>query len=80
MDGLRVYFNPAGANTPVAQRVFYSRRADGPYYCWRYEKTLGKWLGSRVHLPDPTRRVLSVASWRSVPDGLQARLGEHYLE
>ena len=80
MNSLRVYFNPAGADTPTVQRVFYSRRADGPYYCWHYEKRLGKWLGSRVQLSDPSRRLLSLASWSSVPDGLQLRLGEHYLE
>jgi hypothetical protein len=80
MNSLRVYFNPAGTDTPSGQRVFYSRRADGPYYCWHYETRLGKWLGSRVQLSDPSRRLLSLASWRNVPDGLQLRLGEHYLE
>ena len=80
MNSLRVYFDPAGADTQGGQRVFYSRRADGPYYCWHYEKKLGKWLSSRVHVSDLTRRGLSIASWSSVPDGLQIRLGEHYLE
>jgi hypothetical protein len=80
MNRLRVYFNPAGTNTVGGQRVFYSRRADGPYYCWRYENKVGKWIVSRVSLSDPTRRVLSIASWGSVPDALQVRIGEHYME
>lgn len=80
MNSLRVYFNPAGTHAPGEQRVFYSRRADGPYYCWRYENKLGRWLVSRVRLPDPTRKVLSIASRRIVPDALQVKIDEHYLE
>jgi hypothetical protein len=80
MNRLRVYFNPAGANIIGGQRVFYSRRADGPYYCWHYEKNLGKWIVSRVHLPDTTRRVLSIAKRMIVPDALQLKIDEHYLE
>ncbi len=60
--------------------VFYSRRADGPYYCWRYEPECGRWTCSRVHLSDHTRRSLCLAVWKAVPDALQVRLGEHYLE
>ena len=80
MNGLRVYLNVGGVDTRNGQRVFYSRRADGPYYRWWYEEKLGQWRGSRVHASDFTPRALSMASWKVVPMELQARLDEHYLE
>ena len=80
MNTLRVYINPTGATTQSPHGVFYSRRADGPYYCWRYEEGLGRWLSSRVNLPDFTRRALCIASWKVVPAALQSKLDEHYLE
>jgi hypothetical protein len=80
MNGLRVYVNPTATNAPCRHVVFYSRRADGPYYRWCYEEQLGRWRVSRVYLPGLTLRVLSVASWKAVPVTLQARLNEHYLE
>ena len=79
MKELRVYVNPLSANAPEAGRAtFYSRRADGPFYRWLYES--GRWRASRVVLPKQVLRVLCVASWKAVPDTLQTRLGEHYLE
>lgn len=80
MRDLRVYTNPVGAQAPGGQAVFYSRRADGPYYRWRYEDAPGRWRFSRVCLPKWVRSVLCVASWNAVPAELQARIGEHYLE
>ena len=80
MNTLRVYINPAVATAQSTPEVFYSRRADGPYYCWRYEESLGRWRSSRVHLPDFTRRALCIASWKVVPAALQSKLDEHYLE
>ncbi|HEV2707512.1 MAG TPA: hypothetical protein VGV59_16465 [Pyrinomonadaceae bacterium] len=80
MNGLHVYFNSECPTTAGGRKVFYSRRNDGPYYCWRYQQELEKWLGSRVHLSELTRRSLSVASWASVPGALQATMDEHYLE
>lgn len=47
MNGLRVYIDQKKRGTWCA--VFYSRRAGGPYYRWRYEDLRGQWLGSRVH-------------------------------
>ena len=41
MDQLRVYFNPESAHPNGGQRVFYSRRASGPFYRWRFEDELG---------------------------------------
>ena len=80
MNTLRVYTNPSGQSAHNPHGVFYSRRADGPYYCWRYEEALGRWHSSRVHLPEFTRRALCIASWKIVPAALQSRLDEHYLE
>lgn len=80
MNGLRVYINPIAANTTCTQGVFYSRRADGPYYRWRYEETLEQWRGSRVHLSVLGHRALNIASWKDVPRALQSKLYEHYLE
>lgn len=75
MRDLHVYMAPASAGT-----TFYSRRADGPYYRWRYEEAAGRWRFSRVSLSKFTLRVLCAARWGAVPVELQALLGEHYLE
>jgi len=80
MNGLRVYINPSGADELSVPATFYSRRADGPYYCWFYADQVGRWQVGRVHLPDLTLRVLRVTSWRAVPPELQAKIIEHYLE
>jgi hypothetical protein len=80
MRELRVYVRRAGEGPPGGQAVFYSRRADGPLYRWRYEETSGRWRYSRVWLSKLALKVLSVESWSAVPSALRARLGEHYLE
>jgi len=79
MSGLRVYINPENTSSGE-QGTFYSRRADGPYYCWRYEAKQGQWCGSRVHPHDPVAKALCMARWKAVPAELQTRLGEHYME
>ncbi len=80
MNGLRVYIHPLGADVPGEYRVFYSRRADGPFYCWHYEEELGQWRCSRVHPAYLTLKELCVARWKAVPIELQVRLGEHYMD
>ena len=80
MNGLRVYINPSGMDEPGGHARFYSRRDDGPYYCWFYEERIGQWQVDRVQLPDLTLRVLRVTSWRAIPPELQAKISEHYLE
>jgi hypothetical protein len=80
MKELRVYVSPAAAGALGGQAVFYSRRADGPYYRWLYEERRGRWRFSRVHLSKLSLRVLCVANWNAVPAALQTRIGEHYLE
>jgi hypothetical protein len=47
MNGLRVYIDQKRRDTWCA--IFYTRRAGGPYYRWRYEELRGQWLGSRMH-------------------------------
>jgi DNA-directed RNA polymerase omega subunit len=78
MYGLRVYLNRT--NKPCSAVMFYSRRDDGPYYCWRYEEELERWCFSRVCLPRLTLRTLRLMTWRAVPVSLQAELYDHYLE
>lgn len=80
MNGLRVYINPSGADESGGHARFYSRRADGPYYCWLYGGRAGHWQVDRVHLPDLALRTLRVTSWKAVPPELQAKMIEHYLE
>lgn len=80
MNGLRVYTNSISADTLHANRVFYSRRGDGPFYLWRYEERFGQWRGSRVLSADFAPRELTMARWKVVPMTLQEKLGEHYLE
>lgn len=80
MNGLRIYINPVGMNTPCGQSVFYSRRADGPYYRWHYEERLGHWQFSRVHPSEVMLRAFCVANWQALPATLKTRLGEHYLD
>jgi hypothetical protein len=77
MRDLRVYVNPEEGGE---HRVFYSRRRDGPYYCWRYEEDLGRWRSSRVHLSKLPVRELCPAPWKALPTALQARLDEYYIE
>jgi hypothetical protein len=80
MNGLRVYIKPNIADPIGLQKVFYSRRGNGPYYRWLYEETLGQWRVSRVISTDFAPHSLSMASWKAVPAALQSKLGEHYLE
>lgn len=80
MNGLRVYIKTESRGLANGENVFYSRRGDGPIYCWRHEAALGHWRVARMHASDITARELSVASWKSVPEKLQAQLGEHYQD
>lgn len=80
MNGLRVYIKTESRGLTNGDNVFYSRRGDGPIYCWRYEAAISYWRVARMHSEDITARELCVASWKSVPEKLQARLGEHYQD
>lgn len=90
MSGLRVYVNSAstdlasgiGIDAPEIKvdTVFYSRRGNGPIYRWLYEKNRAHWRALRVNPMDFNSRTLSMASWKTVPETLQAQIGEHYLD
>lgn len=89
VSGLRIYVNPPSTNLPSGNaveedikvdRIFYSRRGNGPIYRWLYEKKLAHWRALRMPSMDFNSRKLCMASWKSVPATLQAQLGEHYLD
>jgi hypothetical protein len=86
MSGLRVFVNspiadPAsGMAKDESVSVFYSRRGNGPIYRWLYEEKLAHWRALRMHTSDFDTHKLSNASWKSVPETLQAQLGTHYLD
>ena len=80
VNGLRIYINGRAQETTGSDLVFYSRRADGPYYRWRYEERLKQWRGARVHASDFSPRELSMSNWKTVPSALQSRLIDHYQE
>ncbi|HSE20921.1 MAG TPA: hypothetical protein VLB68_04665 [Pyrinomonadaceae bacterium] len=81
MNGLRVYTEVKGFPDPYCvYPTFYSRRADGPYYRWRYEIESKRWLFSRIGSHDFASAALVQAPWYGVPDALKSSLSEHYLE
>lgn len=80
MKDLRVYVNPKAAGEGGKQRVFYSRRRDGPYYCWRYEEGLGAWCGSRMHHSDLQVKELCLTPWKALPTALQESIDAYYVE
>ena len=80
MNGVRVYVNATGPAATGRDIVFYSRRGGGPVYCWRYQGTLDRWRFARVNSSDMTFHELTAANWNTVPQQLQAQLGEHYIE
>lgn len=80
MKELRVYTNLTSEDSSCNQTMFYSRRADGPYYLWFFENGQRRWQFSRVHISSLNLKELCVANWQAVPIALQARLSEHYLD
>src|SRR5260370_34854115 len=80
VNGLRIYINESTPGATSGDRVFYSRRADGPYYRWRYEKQIEQWRGPPVHAADFSPRELSMSNSKTVPSALQSRLIDHYQE
>ena len=88
MSGLRIYINTpklsqpsdVAADTGPAGSVFYSRRGNGPIYRWLYEEKRSNWRALRMNTSDFDAHKLSNASWKTVPESLQAQLGAHYLD
>ncbi len=80
MKGLRIYFDPESTEIRTPDVTFYSRRAGGPYYRWRYEEIRGQWLASRINVLELPSKEFRVAPWKGVPESLKSTLNEHYLE
>ena len=88
MSGLRVFVDCATETSAVGidmvdtvtSRVFYSRRGNGPIYRWLYEESRAHWRPRRMNSSDFDPHKLSNASWKIVPETLQAQLGAHYLD
>ena len=64
----------------LGNEVFYSCRAGGPFYRWRYEEKAARWRFSRVQLSVRAMKTLHAANWKGTPPALQRRLNEHYFE
>jgi hypothetical protein len=80
MLNLRVYTNQVSPSAPIAERVFYCQRADGPHYrWWRDEKGLGQWRFTRIHPAEWSPKVLFHLNEKDMPATLQERLAEHYM-
>jgi hypothetical protein len=75
-----MYVPAPGGTSPGSGHVFYSRRGNGPYYCWLFEEVNQRWNVSRVISNSFDSHHLSLATWKTVPTTLQSRLSDHYLE
>jgi hypothetical protein len=80
MKAVKVYFNLKRFDPERGGQIYYSQRAGGPYYRWRYEELRGEWLGSRMHANDLSLTELVSAPWKDVPDALKSTLDQHYVE
>jgi hypothetical protein len=80
MQGLRIYLDLKRTDPQVGALIFYSQRAGGPYYRWRYEELRREWLCSRMPAGDLTVRELVAAPWKEVPAALKTTLVLHYVE
>lgn len=78
MNGLRVYIDLKRRDTLSA--VFYTKRASGPYYRWRYEEVRGQWQGSRMRTVELPTIELVATPWKEVPTALKSTLNEHYID
>lgn len=80
VNGLRIFIRESAAKSSGDVQVFYSRRADGPYYRWSYEPDLKQWRSARVHGRQFPPSDLCVSSWKNIPSALQNSLIAHYQE
>lgn len=58
--------------------AFYSRRDNGPFYCWTLDKS--SWSVARVKSSDSRVKELSLKSWKLIPAALRKRITEHYQD
>ena len=80
MNGLRVYIRAVVTHADGGLSVFYSRKGGGPFYQWRYDDALAAWRCARMKASPLEPNAFYVASWKSLPSSLRARLSEHYIE
>ncbi|HEY8188804.1 MAG TPA: hypothetical protein VIF64_22245 [Pyrinomonadaceae bacterium] len=86
VSGLRVYVDDLPSVSGIeardlkVEKIFYSRRGSGPIYRWLYEKKLAHWRVLRMDPNHVNFHQLNNTSWKSVPETLQAQLGQHYLD
>ena len=80
MKGLRVYLDLKRPDPQGRGLIFYSQRAGGPYYRWRYEELRGQWLCSRMNAGDLTMTELVSAPWKDIPAALKTTFDQHYVE
>jgi hypothetical protein len=80
VNGLRVYIRDVVARPDSRIAAFYSRKGGGPFYQWLYDDQQAVWRCSRLNCSPLTPRAFCVASWKSLPTSLRARLSEHYIE
>jgi hypothetical protein len=78
MNGLRMFTRPDLGGS--VENVFYSQREHGPVYRWQYEKHLASWQAARIDVSDWGSHELCNVRWQTIPQELQARLSEHYIE
>ena len=80
MNGLRVYSQPQSTDSSWEEVTFYSRRSDGPYYLWRFEKVRRRWIVCRIEAIQVSVKEFTLTPWKTIPDALKLSLTEHYLE
>jgi hypothetical protein len=78
MNGLRIFIRTD--HGPIEDNVFYSQRRHGPVYRWHYEKPGARWHVTRVDTSHWNLHELATTRWQLVPQELQAKLSEHYIE
>jgi hypothetical protein len=78
MTDILVYTGEDKGFSSGEQKLFYSRRLGGPYYCWYYLSCQNQWKAIRLQ-PHSRPRALRKAVGRNLPVSLQVWLREHYL-
>ena len=80
MKGLRVFVGLERPEPCCEGSTFYTQRAGGPYYRWRYAQLDGRWLSCRVHVSDLPVTELVSTPWKGIPAALKKSLDEHYVD
>jgi hypothetical protein len=78
MNGLRIYVMADIAPLVKDPDAFFSRRDNGPFYCWTRGKS--SWSATRVSSSTFSAKELTMTSWKLVPRALQKSITEHYQD